>query len=160
MKLWPTTTENKYFVKILWHLLDECVKVTILLVCSSDTVATTFFLFLFSSIFRLYFFFFLLNIYKNSYIYCFINITNFIIFLYYKNGYAATVLRHCASRVLTLCSTITATVFFFFPSNQFVYFFSFKYWCKLTFILLYWHSKFHNIFTIIEVSISYKSKIK
>ena len=26
MKLWPTTTKNKCFVKILWHLLGECVK--------------------------------------------------------------------------------------------------------------------------------------
>ena len=34
MKLWPTTTKNKCFVKILWHLLGECVKVTVLLVCS------------------------------------------------------------------------------------------------------------------------------
>ena len=34
MKLWPTTNENKCFVKMLWHLLDECVKATVLLVCS------------------------------------------------------------------------------------------------------------------------------
>ena len=27
-------------------------------------------------------------------------------------------------------------------------------------MLLYWHTKFHNIFTIIEVSIFYKSKKK
>ena len=41
-----TTTKNKYFVKMLWHLLGECVKVTVFLVCSSGTVATvvTFFL--------------------------------------------------------------------------------------------------------------------
>ena len=44
MKLWPTTTENKCFVKMLWHLLDECVKVTVLLVCS----ICTFFFFQFS----------------------------------------------------------------------------------------------------------------
>ena len=37
MKLWPTTTKNKYFVKILWHLLGECVKATLLLVCSICT---------------------------------------------------------------------------------------------------------------------------
>ena len=136
MKLWPTTTENKYFVKMLWHLLDKCVKVTVLLVCSSGTVATMFFLFLFSSVFHLYFFF-LLNIYKNSYIYCYIDTTNFIIFLYYKNGYAAAVLRHCICRVLTLCSTIIATVFFFPVIDLCFFFFPFKYWCKLTFILLY-----------------------
>ena len=40
MNLWLTTIENKYFVKMLWHLLGECVKVTVLLVCSSGTVAT------------------------------------------------------------------------------------------------------------------------
>ena len=40
MKLWPTTIENKCFVKMLWHLLGECVKTTVLLVCSSGTVAT------------------------------------------------------------------------------------------------------------------------
>ena len=34
MKLWPTTTKNKCFMKMLWHLLGECVKVTVLLVCS------------------------------------------------------------------------------------------------------------------------------
>ena len=38
MKLWSTTTENKCFVKTLWHLLSEYVKTTVLLVCSSDTV--------------------------------------------------------------------------------------------------------------------------
>ena len=37
MKLWPITTANKYFVKMLWHLLGECVKTTILLVCSIST---------------------------------------------------------------------------------------------------------------------------
>ena len=100
--------------------------------------------------------FFLLNNYKNPHIYCYTDTTNFTIFLYNKSGYAATVLQHCASKVLTLCSTIATTVFLFFPSNRFVlFFFSFKYWCKLTFILLYWHNKFHNIFTIIDVSISY-----
>ena len=40
MKMWLTTTENKCFVKMLWHLLDECVKVIVLLVCSGGTVAT------------------------------------------------------------------------------------------------------------------------
>ena len=41
MKLWPTTTKNKCFVKMLWHLLGECVKTTILLICS---ICTFFFL--------------------------------------------------------------------------------------------------------------------
>ena len=55
MKLWPTTTENKCFVKMLWQLLGECVKATVLLVCSSDTVATvaTDFFFFFSLLFVL-----------------------------------------------------------------------------------------------------------
>ena len=38
MKLWLTITENKCFVKMLWHLLGECVKATVLLVCSICTV--------------------------------------------------------------------------------------------------------------------------
>ena len=160
MKLWPTTTENKCFVKMLWHLLVECVKTTVLLVCSNGTVASapTLFFFSFGLPFVL---FFLLNIYKNLHIYCYTNTTNFTIFLYNKSGYATTVLWHCASRVLTLCITVAATVFFFFfLSNRFVFFFffSFKYWCNLTFILLYWYNKFRNIFTIIDESISYKSK--
>ena len=79
MKLQPTTTKNKFFVKILWHLLGECEKTTVLLVCSSGTVATvgTAFLFFFP-IFRLYFFF-LLNIYVSWYIYFYIDTTNFTI---------------------------------------------------------------------------------
>ena len=40
MKLWPTTIENKCFVKILRHLLGECVKATVLLVCLSGTIPT------------------------------------------------------------------------------------------------------------------------
>ena len=42
------------------------------------------------------------------------------------------------------------TIFFFFGLS-FVLFF-------LLYILFYWHNKFYNIFTIIKVSISYKSK--
>ena len=105
--------------------------------------------------------FFLLNIYKNLHIYCYNNTTNFTIFIYNKSGYATTVLWHCASRVLTLCITVAATVFFFFFFKVIglcFFFFFFKYWCKLTFILLYWYNKFHNIFIIIDESISYKSK--
>ena len=85
MKLWSTTTENKCFVKMLWHLLGECVKTTVLLVYSSGSVA------------------------------------------------------------------IVAIAFFFFFSLPFVLFF-------LLYILFDWRNKFHNIFTIIEVSISYKLK--
>ena len=43
MKLWSTITENKCFVKMLWHLLGECVKATVLLVCSICTVQFFFF---------------------------------------------------------------------------------------------------------------------
>ena len=45
MKLWPTITENKYFVKMLWHLLGECVKATVLLVCLICIVHRFFFFF-------------------------------------------------------------------------------------------------------------------
>ena len=82
MKLWPTTTKNKCFVKMLWHLLGECVKATVLLVCSSGTVATVATEFFFFSLFSLPFvLFFLLNIYKNPHIYCYTDTTNFTIFL-------------------------------------------------------------------------------
>ena len=47
MKLWPATTKNKCFVKMFWHLLDECVKATVLLVCS---IRTSFFFIFFSII--------------------------------------------------------------------------------------------------------------
>ena len=43
MKLWPTITENKCFVKMLWHLLGECVKNIVLLVCSICIVHRFFF---------------------------------------------------------------------------------------------------------------------
>ena len=46
---------NKCFVKMLWHLLGERVKATILLVCSSGTVATVATDFFFSLVFCLYF---------------------------------------------------------------------------------------------------------
>ena len=66
--------------------------------------------------------------------------------------------------VLLVYSTGTVAtvpkVFFFPPIIGLCFFFSFKYLYKLAYILLYWHNKFHNIFTIIEVSISYKSKLK
>ena len=65
---------------MLRHLLGKCVKVAILLICSSGTVANVdtefFFFFAFSLPFVL---FFLLNIYKNPHIYCYTNSTNFTI---------------------------------------------------------------------------------
>ena len=86
--------------------------------------------------------------------------------LYNKSVNVLTVLRYCASNVFHCTYTVVVTVFWFRESLFFFlhsviglcFFFSFKYWCKLTFILLYWHNKFHNIFTIIDVSISYKSR--
>ena len=53
MKLWPTITENKCFVKMLWHLLGECVKATVLLICLSGTIATVAIEFFFFSPFGL-----------------------------------------------------------------------------------------------------------
>ena len=44
MKLWLTTTENKCFVKMLWHLLGEYVKTTVL--CSICTVHRFFYFFI------------------------------------------------------------------------------------------------------------------
>ena len=53
--MWPTTTENKCFVKMLWHLLGECVKATVLLVCSICTVHQFFFFsFSWSSIYAIF----------------------------------------------------------------------------------------------------------
>ena len=116
MKLWPTTTKNKCFVKMLWHLLGERIKAIVFLVCSSGTVATEFFFFLF--FFSLPFvLFFLLNIYNNSHIYCYTDTTNF-------SGYAATVFRHCALNVFALCKHCSGNsalvrhfAFFFFNSS-------------------------------------------
>ena len=70
--MWLTITENKCFMKMLWHLLGECVKPTVLLVCSSGTVATEFF-------FKSSVCTFKKNIYKNSHIYCYTDIKNFTI---------------------------------------------------------------------------------
>ena len=73
----------------------------------------------------------------------------------------------CANNATLVCSSGTVAIvvtkfyfilFFIFLSRPFVPFFSFKYLQELTYILLYWHEKFHNIFTIIEVSIFYRSK--
>ena len=80
MKLWLTTTENKYFVKMLWHLLGECIKTTVLLVCSSGTIATVATKFFFFFSFILPFVLFLKNIYKNPHIYYYTDIINFTIF--------------------------------------------------------------------------------
>ena len=122
-------------------------------------------------------FFFLLNIDVSWHLYCYIDTTNFTIFsqllicqfLTSRNKiikYETVANYNC---IIKAVMPVAATVlwfhesflllfsFFFFVIGLF-FFFLFKYWCKLTFILLYWHNKFHNIFTIIDVSISYKLK--
>ena len=59
--------------------------------------------------------------------------------------------------ILTLISTVLKG--FFFPLViDLCFFFFFKYLFNLAYIFLYRHKKFHNIFTNIKVSISYKSK--
>ena len=74
MRLWPTTTKNKCFVKILWHLLGKCVKV-IVLSGLFNVYYSSFFCALFKNIY----------LYEIAYIYIYIYIfytdtTNFIIF--------------------------------------------------------------------------------
>ena len=165
MKLWPTTTENKCFVKMLWHLLGEYVKGTILLICSICTIHRfLFFIFYFyffpvidlcSFFYSIFALFIYSSILVSHFVFFFLSLLFVLFFPFY--------IYHFTSSVFALwvyCSCNSALVswvppFFFLFNNRFVYFFSFKYWCKLTFILLYWHNKFHNIFTIIDVSISY-----
>ena len=106
------------------------------LVINTVATVTEVFFFSFSNWFV---FFFLLKIYVSWYIYCYTIATNFIIF----------------SQLLT--GTVAIVPFFFLVIGL-CFFFSFKYLCKLVYILLYRHNKFHNIFTIIDVSISYKLK--
>ena len=79
MKLWLIITENKYFVKILWHLLGECIKTTILLVCSTCT-------FFFQSLICALFSYISIN--------------------YVKSGYTATVFCHCLYNVFHCSSTV------------------------------------------------------
>ena len=81
MKLWLTTTKNKYFVKILWHLLGKRVKAIVFLVYSSDIVATFFFFFLSVFLFNFFFFsVFRLYLYIYIYIYFYTDTINFTIF--------------------------------------------------------------------------------
>ena len=65
--------------------------------------------------------------------------------LYIYSVFALCVHYSCNS---ALVSWVLFYFILFFFSNQFVFFFSFKYWCKLTFILLYWHNKFHNYWRV------------
>ena len=136
---------------MLWHLLGECVKVTVLLVCSICI-----------------FFFFQSSICA---IFSYISIN------YIKSSYAATVFCHCSYNVFHCSSMVQfwwATLSFFLVLNSSYstrrhcsyssynfFFFGLPFlllFYFILYILLYWHNKFNNIFTIIEVSISYKSK--
>ena len=144
MKLWLTKTKNKCFVKMSWHLLSECVKTTVLLICSSGTVATvatTFFFFFVQSSICTFFFSF--------YIYCYTDTINFTIFsqllrcqflisqnkiIKYetvtnttKNKYFVKMLWHLLGEcvkvtALLVCSICTVHQIFF--SHRFVLFFS------------------------------------
>ena len=148
MKLWPTTNENKCFVKMLWHLLDECVKATVLLVCSICN-------FFFQSSICAIFSYISINYIKSGYaatlplfmqrfpllIYSAILVSHFVFFLVLNSSYSTR--RHYSY----------SSYNFFFFGLPFLLLFYF-----ILYILLYWHNKFNNIFTIIEVSISYKSK--
>ena len=139
MKLWPTTTKNKCFVKMLWHLLGECVKVTVLLVYSICTFFFQFVLFflIYKSVnARMVFLHFTFSVFV-LYIYSAILLSHFVFFFFKVLNRSYSTKRPCSY------------IFFFLFR---LYFFFFLY------ILLYWHNKFHNIFTIIEMSISYMSK--
>ena len=111
-------------MKILWHLLGECVKTTILLVCSTCT-------FFFQSLICALFSYISIN--------------------YVKSGYAATVFCHCLYNVFHCSSTVqfwwvnlsfffffffkfwivatavTGFFFFFFPSSFCTFFFFYIY---------------------------------
>ena len=134
MKLWPTTTEHKCFVKMLWHLLGECVKITVLLDCSICTVHR--FFFFFQVIDLCSFFYSIFALFKQR----------FSLFIY-----SSILVSHFFFLNSSYSTKWHSSYIFFFFSLPFVLFF-------LLYILLYWYNKFHNIFTIIEVSISYKSK--
>ena len=168
MKLWLSTTKNKCFVKMLSHLLGEYVKTTVLLVCSICIVHHFFYFF---PVIDLCFFFyriFALFIQRFSlFIYNSILASHFVLFFFFFSVFCLyfffpfiyitvhPVFLHCERTIAAIVLWFHESFFLFF---FFSFFFSFKYWCKLTFILLYWHNKFHSIFIIINVSISYKSK--
>ena len=123
MKLWPTTTENKSFVKMLWYLLGECIKTTVLLVGSICT-------FFFNHRFVL---FFLLYIKSRMRAQCFCTVhlqCHFIeslclfFFFFYNKFWTVAIVPSCT--VATV-----ATVFIFFGLS-FVLVFSFIYIVILT----------------------------
>ena len=93
----------------------------------------------------------------------YITLVSWATFFFPKFWIVATVPSGTIATVATVPSGIVATVatifIYLFINNRFVFIFvPFKYLCKWVYILLYWHNKFHNIFIIINVPISYKSK--
>ena len=136
MKLWPTTTENK-----------------------NNSIF---------GLFNMHFFFFFQTSICALFSYISIN--------YIKSDYATTMFCLIQRFSLFIYSAILVC--------HFVFFFSFEQWLQyhmgtiwhcsyssyiyifwvyhlfffLLYILLHWHNKFHNIFTIIDVLICYKSK--
>ena len=119
MKLWPATTENKCFVKMLWHLLSKYVKTIVLLVCPSSF----FFFFSQSSIcvlFSTVFFHYSYNIFHCSSIVLFWWATLSLIFKFWT---VATISNDTIA--------IVATIFYLFIyfSLPFVLFFSFYIYC-------------------------------
>ena len=108
----------------------------------SGTVATIAIVFFFFSYNQFVLFFFLLNIYVSRYIYCYIDTTNFTIFLQLLT--CTNALKHCSYKNLVSwatfffpqvlnsnysakwhCSYDSYSFFFlFFPYNQFVFFFN------------------------------------
>ena len=129
--MWPTTTENKCFVKMLWHLLGEYVKATVLLVCSICTIHRFFLFFYFYSFLvidlcSLFYSICALFIQRFSlFIYSSILVSHFVFFIYlfflffiFKFWTVATVLRG-------------AVATFFFPVFR-SFFFSFIYTVILT----------------------------
>ena len=115
MKLWQITTENKFFVKMLWHLLGEYVKATILLVYSICTVHRFFY----------YLFLFFLS-------------HRFVLFFLQYFLHCSYIVFHCSSTVPFWLATF---FFFFFFSLLFVLFFSFYiYHCTSSVFALYIYS--------------------
>ena len=117
MKLWPTTTENKCFVKMLWHLLGECIKITILLICSICTVHHLFFFLVINLCSLFYNIFALLIQHFSLFIYGSILVSHFVFFFFFFKALNSiySTKQHCSYNS------------FFFFSLLFLLFFPFIY---------------------------------
>ena len=123
MKLWPTITENKYFVKMLWHLLGEYVKVTVLLVCSICIVHRFFFFFPQSSICALFFYsVFVLFIHRFSLFICSSILVSH--FFFFNSSYSTK--WHCS---------YSSYIFFSLPFVLFFFFYIYCYTDTTNFII-------------------------